>query len=180
MEKSEARVKAKEYRKSLDSFTKGTMDNAIKRTFLSLNKVQNARKICVYISILNEVDTDEIIKELLRNGKELYAPVVVGDDMIARRFSSVSDLKVGAFGILEPQGVEVNPSELDLIVVPMVAYNLNLDRIGYGKGYYDRFLIDSVTTIGLAYHGQQFDFTPDCFDKPLDMIVTDEGVLGCE
>lgn len=180
MKKTEARAKAKEYRKNLDTATKSAMDEAIKRTFLSLEKVKNARKICVYLSILNEVETSEIIKELLLDGKELCAPVVVGDNMIARRFLDISDLKSGAYGILEPQGKIISPSELDLIVVPMVAYNLSLDRIGYGKGYYDRFLPKGIMTVGLAYHGQRFDFTPDRLDKPLDMIVTDEGVLVCE
>lgn len=180
MKKTEARKKAKEYRKNLDTATKAVMDETIKRTFLHLDEVKNARKICVYLSIHNEVETGDIIDALLTDGKELYAPVVVGDIMIARRFDRISDLKSGAFGIPEPQGETVQPKDLDLIVVPMLGYNLSLDRIGYGKGYYDRFLPDGVTTVGLAYHGQRFDFKPDPFDKPLDVIVTDEGVLVCE
>lgn len=180
MEKTEARKLAKEYRKNLDEGTKRKMDEAIKRTFLSLADVKNARKICVYLSILNEVETKEIINELFFQGKRVFAPVVVGEKMIVREFSDFSVLKEGAFGILEPQGEEISSSELDLIVVPMVAYNSSLDRIGYGKGYYDRFLPDGVTTVGLAYHGQKFDFLPNQFDKPLDFIVTDEGVLSCE
>lgn len=177
MEKSEARRLAKEYRKSLDPTVKTDMDGAITRAFLSLDEVKNARKICVYLSIHNEVDTSEIISTLIASGKTLYAPVVVGDYMIAKTLTSTHDLKQGAFGILEPQGDTVNPSEFDLIIVPMVAFNANLARIGYGKGYYDRFLPNGVKTIGLAYSGQKFDFTPQSFDKPLDIIVTNDGVL---
>lgn len=177
MEKTEVRKLAKEYRKSLSTTERTIMDEAICRTFLDLDEVKNATKICVYLSIRDEVSTDEIIEKLLEDKKMLFAPVVIGDYMVAKGFSSTKDLKKGAFDILEPQGEEIDPSQFDLIIVPMVAFSEDLARIGYGKGYYDRFLVDGVKTIGLAYSGQKFDFTPDSHDKPLDMIVTDEEIL---
>ena len=177
MTKSEARQKGKEYRKSLDAFEKKERDNAVLRAFFSLDEVENADKVCVYISIRDEVDTFGIIDALLRQGKTLSAPVVTGENMVAKSFSSLSELKTGAFGIPEPQGETVDICDFDIIVVPMVAFNSKLDRVGYGKGYYDRFLPEGVMTVGLAYAGQRADFVPDAFDKALDVIITDEGVV---
>ena len=180
MDKSLARKLGKEYRKSLTKELKSTLDESILRTFLSLSDVKNSEKICVYLSIRDEVDTFRMIDELLNLGKQLYAPVVIGDSMVAKSFSSLDELKIGAFNILEPQGHVCSVDQFDIVVVPMVAFNSNLARIGYGKGYYDRFLTEKVKKIGLAYNGQMFDFTPEVFDKPLDYIVTETGVIRCE
>ena len=104
MDKSLARKLGKEYRKSLTKELKSTLDESILRTFLSLSDVKNSEKICVYLSIRDEVDTFRMIDELLNLGKQLYAPVVIGDSMVAKSFSSLDELKIGAFNILEPQG----------------------------------------------------------------------------
>lgn len=180
MDKREARKLGKEYRKSLSKELKATMDERICHTFLSLPDVKSAEKICVYLSIRDEVDTFSIIDELIKMGKKLYAPVVIGDYMVAKSFLSIDDLKIGAFGIPEPQGEECKVDDFDLVVVPMVAFSKQLSRIGYGKGYYDRFLTDDVKKVGLAYSGQAFDFVPEVFDKPLDVVVTEVGVVKCE
>lgn len=177
MEKCEARIKAKEFRKNLSLEDRKTKDEIIKQTFFALPEVDSANNICVYISARDEVSTIEIINTLFERGKTLSAPKTDGDIMYALEFTGWDNCKIGNFKIVEPTGKRIDEKLCDLIIVPMVAFNKNKARIGYGKGYYDKFLPEGVKTVGLAYAGQCFDFEPETFDKSLDVIVTEKGVL---
>ena len=139
---------------------------------------KNARRVMVYISYRGEVDTRTLIEEMLSSGKSLCAPVCIDKEtMIAREFSSVLELKSGAYGIPEPTGGEVN--DIDLIIVPGVAFCTEGFRIGYGAGYYDRFLKKSnAVTCGLFFEEQKADFQPDSHDRKLDYIITDEKIYS--
>ena len=175
--KIEARMLGKTMRKAISEQDKINKEQIITKEFLSLPEVAFATNICVYLPINSEVDTKEIIKELLNQNKILFAPVTKGDDMYAVRYTGSDELVVGNFGISEPKGDVFSKEKLDLIVVPMVAFNQNKARVGYGKGYYDRFIPENAITVGVAFCEQQFDFEPQSFDKTLDIIVTDKGVL---
>lgn len=177
MLKSEARIKAREFRKNLSLDDRRTKDEIIKETFFALPEVNSAKNICVYISARDEVSTIEIINTLLSSGKTLSAPKTDGDIMYALEFTGWDNCKIGNFKIVEPTGKRVDERLCDLIVVPLVAFNKDKARIGYGKGYYDKFLPKGVKTVGLAYAGQCFDFEPESFDKSLDLIVTEKGVV---
>ena len=138
---------------------------------------ETAQTIMVYLSINSEVDTSELVKKLLSLGKKLCAPVcMAGGVMVAKEFNSLSELKSGRYGILEPQGDEV--FRIDLVLVPGLGFNDRYHRIGYGAGYYDRFLANtSAVTCGLFYDKQQADFLEESHDLPLDYIITETKIL---
>ena len=95
---------------------------------------------------------------------------------MAKSFSSFDELKCGRYGILEPLGEEI--TYIDLILVPGLGFNDRFHRIGYGAGYYDRFLLNtSAVTCGLFYDEQRADFLEESHDLPLDYIVTETKIL---
>ncbi|MBQ2714497.1 MAG: 5-formyltetrahydrofolate cyclo-ligase [Clostridia bacterium] len=177
MTKSEARKSAIEFRKSLSNVELREKSAKIVDKLLSLNEVKNSRELCVYLALPYEVDLTEFIECLYSSGKSICAPKTVGSDMVAIRFSGFDKCKSGNFNVLEPIGDVVDKSAIDVVVVPLVAYNESKSRVGYGKGYYDRFLEDDMIKIGVAFEGQKRDFEPDSFDKTLDMIVTENRII---
>ena len=164
-------------RKSIDKSTKIEKEKIIAKSVLALPEVLFSTNICIYLPIGSEVDTTEIIKELESLGKSLYAPVTNGDDMYCAKYEKSCETVIGNFGITEPTSEPFDKDKLDLIIVPLIAFNSKKDRVGYGKGYYDRFIPKDAITVGIAFCEQEFDFEADIFDKKLDIIVTDKGVL---
>lgn len=175
--KIEARMLGKTMRKSIDATAKIEKEKSIAKAVLSLPEVLLSSNVCIYLPIGSEVDTTEIIYGLEKLGKKLYAPVTNGDDMYPTFYGKEVETTVGNFGITEPIGEPFDKNQLDLIIVPLVAFNSKRDRVGYGKGYYDRFIPENAITVGIAFAEQEFDFLADKFDKKLDIIVTDKGVL---
>ncbi len=173
--KKELRRKLIEIRKNIEN--KDKKSEKIAKTLLSQPFFQSAQTVMVYLSYRDEVDTLHLIEQMLSQGKRLCAPVCLANGgMVAREFRSLNELSLGAYGILEPQGDEVG--DIDLVVVPGVGFNDNLHRIGYGAGYYDRFLkgYDGVTC-GLFYDEQRADFMEATHDLPLDYIITQTKFL---
>lgn len=152
----------------------------ILKRLTSCDFFKNVRRVMVYISYRGEVDTKALIEEMISMGKSICAPVCVDKEtMIAREFSDFSELKSGAYGIPEPKGKEVK--DIDLVIVPGVAFSGECFRIGYGAGYYDRFLEKTkAVTCGLFFEEQRCDFLPDSHDKKLDYIITEEKIYTKE
>ena len=136
-----------------------------------------------FVNYNTEISTLDILSEALRKGKKLFLPKIEGNDMLFYRINSLDDLIQGYKGILEPRG---NTERFDystykesrlLILVPGVAFDIYGNRMGYGKGFYDRFLADKdvlkIYSIGIGYKCQQVDKLPiDEFDiKPYQVIV---------
>lgn len=140
----------------------------------------NAKMVHLYVSIAeqNEVDTRQIIQFSLNNGKRVVVPRIKENHTLEHiEIQSFVDLKPNSLGIPEPEkGREVQIYDIDLIIIPMVAGDKNRNRLGYGKGYYDRFLKDSnAKKIGLLYNLQVYpDLLPvESFDVPLDLLLTE-------
>lgn len=132
-----------------------------------------AKKIGIYLSYRNEVDTWQIVDKYL-NKKEIYVPVVDGKEMNFVLFDN--KLEKNKYQIYEPINKQVvDKEELDLIIVPLVGFDKDNYRLGYGGGYYDRYLTSYTGyTIGLAYSFQFIDnYQKENFDIPLDQIITD-------
>ncbi len=143
------------------------------RKFLENEQVQKARTIALFVSTKAEPDTSSLFKALRKDGKRVYAPRVEGEDIVFVETTEKTEFRPGAFGISEPQG-EPYSGSLDVIAVPLVAFDDNNNRLGHGKGYYDRFLKDKdAFTVGLAFSMQKRDVPLDPWDVPLSIIITD-------
>ncbi|RMG60364.1 MAG: 5-formyltetrahydrofolate cyclo-ligase [Deltaproteobacteria bacterium] len=139
----------------------------------------------LYYPIRNEVDTLELFQFCLQNGIETFFPRISRNhEMDFFRVSDEKDLKKGTYGIYEPSsdGRTEEASHIpSVIVVPLVAFDARNYRIGYGKGYYDRYISSKKPdlTVGFAYSFQQVDpFPVDEWDIPLHLILTEKGWHG--
>lgn len=173
-------------RDAIDINTKAIWDSQIFNTLVNSNYYQSANTIFTFVSFGSEVDTHGIIKYALTNNKTICVPKTSKKNGIeVFSINGFDDLEVGYFKILEPiAGCEkVNPNKIDLILMPGLAFNRVGDRIGYGGGFYDRFLENvsaQVDKIALAYHFQLVDNIPTTEnDMQIDGIITNEAVISC-
>ena len=185
--KKEFRKKVINLRKEKDKdFIKHNSD-IITDKLLNLDCIKNAKNIMLYLDFNNEVSTDSLIKKLLNLGKIVSSPITLKEE---RKLipSQIADLKngiqYGAYNIREPKpecSPAINIKDLDVVIVPAVAYDKNCYRLGYGGGFYDRFLENlrkDAVTIGIAFDLQIFDEVPkEAHDAQLDYIVTESRIL---
>ncbi len=147
-----------------------------------LMAVGNATRIAIYCSTRGEVDTYGLMEHWFWDEQiMIYAPRIKGDTMDFFRITSFKDLTIGAYGILEPTTQEkADPEELEVIIVPIVAFDKYKHRIGYGKGYYDRYLtLTPAKKIGIAFSFQETDeISVDSFDVDCDIVITETTFIG--
>ncbi|MDH6306393.1 5-formyltetrahydrofolate cyclo-ligase [Parabacteroides sp. PF5-5] len=141
-----------------------------------------SRSSCIafYHAIAGEVQTAYFIDKW-HSDKKILLPLVEGDDLQFFLYKGKEHLKAGAFGILEPLAEEGLPTEEpDLIIVPGVAFDRSLNRMGRGRGYYDRFLAShpDVPKIGICFDFQLVETVPvEPFDIKMDLVITDKEVI---
>jgi len=179
--KREIRNRILELRDNMDSFDREYLDGRIIKKVITNTEIQSAEVIMTYISFRSEVDTKTIIKKLLDEGKKIAVPRVDGDDMKFYLLGSMNDCIAGYMGILEPDEncTEYVPNGSEVMLVPGSVFDRRLFRIGYGKGFYDRYLTKykGITTIGLAYDFQVVDEVPvNTWDKGLNSIITEKEI----
>lgn len=184
--KNSLRKSVLSFRSSLDKNDVLSMSADIFRQFLSIEKIRHASRFMLYIDFRNEVATREIISNLLDLGKEVYLPVTLKEEkkLIPKRIFSLDDLVSGAYGILEPRidAPIIDPSLLDVVVVPGSVFDKNGYRTGYGGGYYDRFLENTdAIRVGVCFDFQLVDDVfPEKHDKRMDFIITEKSILSFE
>ena len=183
MENSEKKSLRKLLLEKRDNTSFDLMKIASKKIQKNLKKIEpfrNATKIGAYYPIGSEVMTQDIIQELLSIGKQVYLPKTKEDNMEFRRIMEFKDLEQGRFDILEPkENCPVN-NKLDAILVPTVGITSKGIRLGYGHGFYDRFLANNKTavTISLTLEKQIIKNIPkEEHDFVIDWIVTEDRVL---
>ena len=160
MDKKELRANIKLLKKQ------HTKEQLLEQSELILAKLErhpdfrNARIVMLYSALPDEVQTQAFL-EKWRHEKKIILPTVVGDDIIPVELAENTGFAVGDFNILEPQN-EPYTGGYDLIVVPGVAFDRNGNRIGRGRGYYDRFLCKhlDVKRIGICFDFQLVDEVP--------------------
>jgi len=152
---------------------------------------KNADNIMVYITLENEneVSTEPIIDDLMNRGKRVFVPLTVHKTkglIVSELKDLENDLEVGNFGVMEPKKETTRPAEpsvLDLVIVPGVAFDKKGYRVGHGAGYYDRFLpklSKKTVTVSIAFDMQMIDEVPaDCHDIPVKYIITEKQFIGC-
>ena len=146
------------------------------KDFESIPQFEKANVIFCYVSAENEIDTRNLIKQMLLSGKEVLVPLCTDKcgSMVSVKIDSLDDLKEGMYGIYEPIfHTPFDKTKIDVAIVPGVAFDKNGYRIGYGKGYYDRFLADiSPFKIGLSHCELFFDSIPhDDNDIKIDVVI---------
>jgi len=140
---------------------------------------KNAQKIGAYYPVGSEIFTQDIIQELLSQGKEVFLPKVIGERMEFRKITSFSSLEHGSFDIMEPKDDCPVDNNLDVILVPTVGISPIGVRLGYGHGFYDRFLAENeITTISLTLEKQIIRNIPKSdHDVLIDWIATEDKIL---
>lgn len=136
-----------------------------------------ARTILLYYSLPDEVQTHAFVEKWYTS-KKVLLPVVVGDELELRHYTGPSCLKEGAFHIEEPTGEPFTQfHEIELAVIPGVSFDCQGNRLGRGKGYYDKLLPKlSSYNIGICYQFQTCEEIPtEPFDRPMDEVWTEQG-----
>lgn len=154
-------------------------------TFFDSNLYQEAKTIMSYVSIKNEVDTSFINRKILENNKILILPVIEKNNDFIKAVRCIDDknMKKGTYGISEPINEEkFDINMIDIVIVPAVAYDKRGYRIGFGKGYYDKFLKNyKGIKIGLGYDFQLIDnILEENHDIKMDYLIIEDKLLECK
>jgi 5-formyltetrahydrofolate cyclo-ligase len=187
--KAEIRVEALKNRRALAAVERREKSSRIWENIITLSQFRTSQTIMTYLHYREEVETSGIAQEILRQGKRLLVPLCKQEEteLIACEIRDLSrDVCPGLLGIPEPRPEAlrpVPPQEIDLVLVPGVAFDYQGHRIGYGKGYYDRFLPKlkpDAGVIGLAFACQVVEkIEPAEHDYPVSWLVTEKGVIKC-
>lgn len=183
--KNELRRKYRELRKSIDN--KNQKDFDICLNFLNSDLYKNSKQILCFSSLDGEISTDLIISQTLKDGKALALPACTDGcgNMRFYKVKSIDELISGYFGIKEPD-TEKCPLICDfsssVCVVPAFCFDKSGFRLGYGKGYYDKFLKKFTSaSVGLCYNDFIEEKLPaDEYDVPVDYIITQNNIFCCK
>lgn len=189
MSKKELRKKVIKERMELSAQEVAGKSAKITRTVLSMEEYRRARSIMAFVDFKNEVQTGELIRAAMADGKRVSVPLT---DLKGKRLipslllDFPGDLAPGTYGILEPRPEclrPLDPGELDLVIVPGVAFDEAGNRLGYGGGFYDRFL--PLTGEGCTWLAPAFELQirpsvyPGEHDCPVHVIVTEKRIIKC-
>lgn len=184
LKKKKLRKKYLEIRSSMSAAEVKENSNMIHRHLFALEQFLLAKAVHTYVSMSqrNEVDTLNVIQYLHDSGKEVQVPRMEANSTLSHYvLHSLNDLQENEWGVMEPmQGEVAEISQTDIVIVPMVSGDKQKNRLGYGKGFYDRFLkqIDAVK-IGLLFNLQLYQgaLPVNRYDVPLDILITESGLI---
>lgn len=185
VEKDDLRKLMKIKRQEICENNKENMDTSIYSNIVNSENYIKANSIFIYVSYEKEVSTYKIIENALLNGKEVFVPKVISKvkGMKAVQIKSFKDLKPGAYGILEPDNIntEASVDYFDLVILPGLAFDKYGGRLGYGGGFYDRFISKADKNnilLGLAYEFQIVEEVPMVeFDVRIQGIITENKII---
>lgn len=157
---------------------------AIADRFFGLPEMAGAETVLVFWSFGSEVDTGPLIARLRSQGKTVALPRIEGNEVAPVVAAPETPMREASFGAMEPaEGPALDVAELDLVVVPGVAFDRSCGRLGYGGGYYDRLLEkrrDGVAAIAIAFALQIVDRVPTgAIDRRIDGVVTETEMIRC-
>ncbi len=178
MDKKLSRKLYRNIRKSFSESEKTLFDCRITTALINSDFYKNSNLILVYVSVSDEIDTLSFISYSLKNNKRIAVPYCINENMYFCEIQSLDDLCEGKYGIptVKPgNNIPVNITSDSLCIVPALCFDFSGNRIGYGGGYYDRFLSNNqIKTIGLCYERCICNFINSSnFDIPVDCILTE-------
>lgn len=173
MEKESVRQTLKIKRRYFGEIKKIHADGCI--TDIFLQAFGGYDSFFIYRSTKFEVETRRIISALLSAGKSVFVPRVEGNNMVAVKIAEGENYKISPFGIEEPEG-QASCDMAQVCVIPLLAVNERRFRLGYGGGYYDRYLKDkNIVKVGLGYAFQVCEFKEEAHDIPIDYFISEKG-----
>ncbi len=157
----------------------------IARKVCELMQYRRAESVFIYMAYRNEVKTDTIIRNARRSGKKVFHPAILDEEcrMVAAMPQDEGAFILNQYGIFEPDiysSIIYSPEQLDVAIIPGIAFDTHCARMGYGKGYYDRYLCNApnIYKIGLAYENQILDAIPCTqYDIHMDAVVTEDRII---
>lgn len=199
MTKNEIRNEQRERRNRLSREEQIQFDRAIENQLYGTELYRSCKRLFIFVSFQSEINTHEIIRQAIAGGKLVYVPKVEAQGMEFYRITGLEGLLPSKFGILEPQSAEADrfvPDREDLtqidnkrinrdnlMLLPGLAFDFQGNRIGYGAGYYDRYLSrqpQEFYKAALAYDFQVMEHIPaEPFDIKADFIITPARVIEC-
>jgi 5-formyltetrahydrofolate cyclo-ligase len=172
MTKKELRIQLKKIRATLNI---EQLSNKIIDNLYSFNTFSDAKNVCTYVSFSNEIITTKILEDKTKN---IYVPKIIGKTMIMTKYLS-NDLEKNKYGILEPKfNIEFKPKKNDIMILPCLGCNKNFYRLGYGGGFYDKYLQNTnCIKIGLIAEKQFINKNfHEEYDIPLNFIITEKAI----
>ena len=159
----------------------------IKEKIFHMDEFKDSKTVLFYISYDNEVYTHDMIKESYKLKKLVVVPKIIKNyhKILCSTLTRWDDLFIGSYNILEPRNEcfkEISLESIDLIIIPGIAFDCKGNRIGHGKGYYDRFLTKKITAhrLALAFEFQIVDRIPtESHDVKVGKIVTEKRIINC-
>lgn len=182
MIKDKLRAEMRAKRRALTPDEISVLSEKIRGMLFTLDCVKKAKGVCSFISAFREPDTVEIIRQLWERNIKVAVPIsdTETNTLSLSYIGSMADLTSGAYGILEPSVIKpADEKDIDVILVPGLAFDRNGGRMGFGMGYYDRLLSESgAVKIGLCYDFQLLDSIPaEKHDVPMNYIITEKEIL---
>lgn len=163
---------------------KADKDNYILNTFVNSSLYRDSKQILMYMALDDEINVDALLDLSRINGKSIAVPYCVDNDgnMDFYYINSLDDLVEGSFGVREPNikiCKKVSDYNDSVILVPAIAFDKRGFRLGYGKGYYDRFLSNyPFISVGLCYNSLiQKELPINEYDQSVDYIITDTSII---
>lgn len=181
MDKELIRNEKKSQRKNLTKEEIKTKSEKIFYTLFSSDALLGAKTIMLYLPSFNEVRTEAIAKKLLQDEKRVVAPVTNKENfsMTPYLIKDMQNLQIGAYGIKEPKrDLPIDKSKIDAVIVPGIAFDKSGNRVGFGAGYYDRFLKDFAgVKIGICYDFQIVDkLDTKKHDIKMDYVISEDKI----
>lgn len=193
-EKRQLRNEMIDKRNSIKEYKKMLYDKKIFESICSLPEYLHSNLVLPYVSYGSEADTIRIIKISLKNHKVIAVPKILSDGkMDFFIIQSIEDLKPGTMNILEPEGAEEKSISLmiknkkinnAIMLIPGLAFDKQMNRLGYGKGYYDNYISFlhkehvTITKAALLYESQLIKSVPtDSHDMKMDMLITPDRII---
>ena len=180
--KKDIRSEVKKHRREASAEQLLRNSHLICEQFLQTPEYQEAEVIFAYMDCKNEVETREVIEQCWKDKKTVAVPKVFGEHMKYYVISSFRDLEEGYFGIQEPKYEQLQEivCEDGLMILPGVAFDVERHRVGYGGGFYDRYLENhpNMKKIAFAFEFQIYDKVPfEAFDRQPEKIITEKRII---
>ena len=183
LQKKELRKILKEKRNALDPDTCRSSDTAIFKAITSWDVYQKAETVFCFVGTEDEINTKPIIEDILKKGKRAGVPKCISKGIMeVYEIHSMDDLAPGKYGILEPVDTceKISPKEIDLALIPCLSCSRDGRRLGYGGGYYDRYLNQVKGTLAVLCRTDLMcdEIPTEGHDKNMDFVICEEGILN--